>query len=339
MIDEVGFDTCDVFSMIDQNWNSLLPFESTSNVDGISADLSKYFFDKMKKKGNHDAEKIYDQYLEAGISPKASIALTDRKFFPMPHEKDHGNYLRNVIGDALFKKEQAAREGKIDWIVDEKTNSAAIKTLEAFLDKSKIYPDKSKKHEYKNKSPGLGGYLLGIAEIIAGGALIVTSGVVEVASCGALTIGVGLAAGTGVSLIGLGLAKTAANAKDISIPTWKSTDLQDLKGTLYKKGLIDPSLPANPDDMKEKPEWEETTHSDAGKNGHRTFENKETGEKLRHDQEKPGKPGHDGHDHWHRLNPNKTGKHDEYLDNEHNPVARHSDESHLYAPDNAWWNE
>ncbi len=38
--------------------------------------------------------------------------------------------------------------------------------------------------------------------------------------------------------------------------------------------------------MKQKPDWEETTHSDAGKNGHRTFENKETGEKLRHDQEK-----------------------------------------------------
>jgi hypothetical protein len=70
MIDEVGFDTCDAYGMIDQNWSSLLPFESRSNVDGISADLTKYFFDKMKKKGVHDAEKIYDLYLEAGISQK-----------------------------------------------------------------------------------------------------------------------------------------------------------------------------------------------------------------------------------------------------------------------------
>lgn len=34
-----------------------------------------------------------------------------------------------------------------------------------------------------------------------------------------------------------------------------------------------------------------------------------------------------------------TSKRNEYLDHNYNPVARHSDPSHLYAPENVWWNK
>jgi hypothetical protein len=102
-----------------------------------------------------------------------------------------------------------------------------------------------------------------------------------------------------------------------------------------KKGSVDPELPENPDDLAKKPGWKETTHPEAGANGKRTFENDETGEKIRHDAGTPGKPGHEGHDHYHRPNPNTTGWHDKYLDSEGNPVK--GGESHLYAPEKVWW--
>ena len=77
-----------------------------------------------------------------------------------------------------------------------------------------------------------------------------------------------------------------------------------------KSGSVDPTLPANPDDLLKRPGWKETTHPEAGKKGHRTFENGKTGEKLRHDKGKPWETGHKAHDHYHRPNPNATGRHD-----------------------------
>jgi hypothetical protein len=106
-----------------------------------------------------------------------------------------------------------------------------------------------------------------------------------------------------------------------------------------KSGSVDPTLPASPDDLLKRPGWKETTHPDAGKRGHRTFENEKTGEKLRHDEGKPGESGHERYDHYHRPNPNTTNKRDEYLDHTYNPVGRHSDASHIYAPKNVWWNK
>jgi len=97
-----------------------------------------------------------------------------------------------------------------------------------------------------------------------------------------------------------------------------------------KSGSVDPTLPANPDDLVKKPGWKETTHPDAKESGHRTFENKQTGEKLRHDEAKPGASGHKGESHWHRFNPNSKNRFDEYLDANNNPVPRNSPESHLY---------
>lgn len=106
----------------------------------------------------------------------------------------------------------------------------------------------------------------------------------------------------------------------------------------WKSGSVDPSLPANPDDLLKRPGWKETTHPNAGKQGHRKFENDKTGEKLRHDEGKPGYPGHKGHDHYHRPNPDKTNTKNEYLDGQKNPVPDGHDMSHIYSPDKVWWN-
>ncbi|MBF8264108.1 MAG: hypothetical protein HW387_1773, partial [Parachlamydiales bacterium] len=104
-----------------------------------------------------------------------------------------------------------------------------------------------------------------------------------------------------------------------------------------KEGSVDPSLPANPDELLNRPDWKETTHPDAGKKGHRTFENKETGEKIRHDEGNPGEPGHQGNDHYHRPNPNKTNWANEYLDGQGKPVPDGHDKAHIYSPDKVWW--
>ena len=199
---------------------------SSTNPDDIAADLKGYFFDKMEKKGIKNAKRVYDEYLKAGFSPKAAIALTDRRFFPKPHEKNHGVYLKKVIGDELFKKEQAARKGKKDWI--EKTSSAAFKVFETSTANSKAPSGNLKKYKYQQEG-SVGGYLLGIAEIIAGGAIIATGTALEVVTLGGFTIGFGVTLGTGMALIGTGLATTTVNSRafDRTLPptTWKISDV------------------------------------------------------------------------------------------------------------------
>jgi hypothetical protein len=100
-----------------------------------------------------------------------------------------------------------------------------------------------------------------------------------------------------------------------------------------KEGLMPtevkrPTLPANPDDLLAQG-WRESTHPEAAKMGHRTFENPKTGEMIRFDQGRPGEPGFEGQDHYHRLNPNSIGNRDKYLDLNGNPVARGSNPSHI----------
>jgi RHS repeat-associated protein len=89
------------------------------------------------------------------------------------------------------------------------------------------------------------------------------------------------------------------------------------------------NLPANPDDLSKRPGWKETTHPDAGKKGHRTFENEKTGEIIRHDQGKPGQPGHKAQDHYHHQVPNGKGGYN-YVDGKGNPVPPGSNQAHLY---------
>ncbi|MBV1777355.1 hypothetical protein KSF73_16665 [Burkholderiaceae bacterium DAT-1] len=91
-------------------------------------------------------------------------------------------------------------------------------------------------------------------------------------------------------------------------------------------------LPKDPDKLKEKG-YDETSHPEAAKRGHRSFKHPETGDELRHDKGKDGAPGHEGKDHYHRYNPDSTGKGDQYLDKNGNPTPRGSDASHLYPGD------
>lgn len=119
------------------------------------------------------------------------------------------------------------------------------------------------------------------------------------------------------------LAGTAAAASALSKPSSPQINTEK---------QIDPRLPENPDDLLKDPTWKETTHPEAAKAGHRTFVNTQSQEKLRFDKGEPGEYGHKGESHWHRFNPNKSGKHDEYLNANDEPVKKYSDESHLYAP-------
>lgn len=195
-------------------------------------------------------------------------------------------------------------------------------------------------------------YLSGLGEIALGGAIMIAGGIVEVGSFGTLTVGVGFAEASGLALIVDGLARTGRESRDSewstrhnnrpqpttdSIPNIPSYDDAYFLEWLSKQGSVDPSLPVNPDDLLKRPGWIETTHPDAGKAGHRTFENTETGEKLRHDQGKPGQPGHKGHDHYHRPNPNQTNWKDEFLDGQGNAVPDGHENSHIYSPDKIWW--
>lgn len=87
-------------------------------------------------------------------------------------------------------------------------------------------------------------------------------------------------------------------------------------------------LPANPDDLTQQG-YHDVSHPDASAAGHRTFVDPATGDKVRHDQGTPGANGHEGEDHYHRYNPNSTGKSDQYLDANGKPVPGGSEPSHL----------
>lgn len=64
--------------------------------------------------------------------------------------------------------------------------------------------------------------------------------------------------------------------------------------------------------------------------GHRTFENPDTGDRVRWDKAKEGRPGHAGRNHFHHENPDSGGRGDKYLDADGNPVPDGSNASHLY---------
>ena len=86
--------------------------------------------------------------------------------------------------------------------------------------------------------------------------------------------------------------------------------------------------PADPNDLV-KEGWVETSDPRAAASGRRTFTNPATGEEIAFDKGRPGQPGFEGQDHYHRPNPNSTGKRDANLDANGNPVPRGSTRSHI----------
>lgn len=91
---------------------------------------------------------------------------------------------------------------------------------------------------------------------------------------------------------------------------------------------IDPTLPKDPFND---PSWTDVSHPKGAQHGHYEFLDPNTGEKIRFDKGNPKEQGHKSKDHYHRYNPNATGREDKYLDNKGNPTAKDSDASHLYS--------
>jgi RHS repeat-associated protein len=69
---------------------------------------------------------------------------------------------------------------------------------------------------YDPNGESLGGCLLGLGEMILGGTLILTGGVLEIASFGAYTVGCGFQVGAGAALIEDGLIRATVEAQDLS---------------------------------------------------------------------------------------------------------------------------
>ena len=77
------------------------------------------------------------------------------------------------------------------------------------------------------RGESLGGYLLGLGEIVLGGAIMAGGFALEVITVGGFTIGLGMTTSTGAALMGLGLAATTYHAHDIQAPcsSWKNMDV------------------------------------------------------------------------------------------------------------------
>lgn len=71
---------------------------------------------------------------------------------------------------------------------------------------------------YDPRGESLGGYLLGLGEIVLGGAIMAGGFALEVITVGGFTVGLGVTTSTGAALMGLGLATTTHHAQDISFP-------------------------------------------------------------------------------------------------------------------------
>ena len=79
----------------------------------------------------------------------------------------------------------------------------------------------------------------------------------------------------------------------------------------------------------EKGEWNEISHPQQAANGSHTYEDSNTGLRIRYDEPVTGASGFVGKDHYHILNPNAQSNKDRYLDKDGNPVPKGSKASHI----------
>ena len=206
---------------------------------------------------------------------------------------------------------------------------------------------------YDLSGENLLGFLCGVGQIIAGGAIMASGIGLEVATCGGYTFALGIHESVGLSLMMAGVATTTYHAQDlsssrrtkfpspaISQENYITTSFQEKYGenlsTTYKKkkGSVDEKLS---DDPLNDPNLEDVSHPQAKEQGRHKFRDRQTGEIIEYDEAQSGKTGHKGHDHYHRPNPNSTGKKNYYLDSNGNPVPKGSESSHLYPPEWIWW--
>ena len=133
------------------------------------------------------------------------------------------------------------------------------------------------------------GYVGGLCEIAAGGAIIAGGFGVELITLGGFTIGLGATTSTGAALIGHGLAMTTYHAQDIKIPNifWKETSKKPPRFNGKELG-IDPA-----ESPGEGFEWRGKGSPESGKGN---WINPETGESLHPDHNHPpGKAPHWGY--------------------------------------------
>jgi RHS repeat-associated protein len=80
---------------------------------------------------------------------------------------------------------------------------------------------------YDPNGESLGGYLLGLGEIVLGGTIMAGGFALEVVTVGGFTFGLGVTTSTGAALMGLGLTTTSYHAQDIKMPniSWKNTNV------------------------------------------------------------------------------------------------------------------
>ena len=99
-------------------------------------------------------------------------------------------------------------------------------------------------------------------------------------------------------------------------------------GTLGYIIAVASSLPPRGEDLKKRG-WKEISHPAQAAHGVHTYEDPNTGLRVRFDEPQPGAPGFGGQPHYHILNPNATSSKDLYLDKKGNPVPKNSRLSHI----------
>ncbi|ULA65590.1 MAG: exported protein of unknown function [Nitrospira sp.] len=144
--------------------------------------------------------------------------------------------------------------------------------------------------------------------------------------------GVGAAAiDVGLSLAGV-VSPIAGTGEALKVGRAADHALDAVKGLDTAGDATRAVLPKNPDDLLNQG-YREVSHPNAAEKGHRSFENPETGDKLRFDKGDPSEKGMKARDQYHRENSNTTGKQDKYLDKDGNPCRDGCRASHLFPGD------
>ena len=121
------------------------------------------------------------------------------------------------------------------------------------------------------------------------------------------------------------------NIPMFATPTNLIDNMATPMGQTSSDGIDWTNPPTDPSQLG--PDWEDKTDPRKAKNTNdRNYVNKKTGDEIEWHPAKKGETGYGGKNHWHRINPNKTGKKDYYLDKNGKPIHKNNYGSHIPAP-------